>query len=209
MAIGTEIPSGTSRDGFANTEEGVATDALGAKARVAVIDLHPAANRDVPAIVVLMNRAYRGSGAEAGWNSEADYIDGDRTTEVLLHEELAAKPKGTLLLWRRSQSVQGCVWLEPLGGDTWYLGSLTIDPHLQNAGFGRQLLTASEDWVRERGGREIRMTVVNVRDSVLAWYARRGYRATGETEPFPYDDARFGIPKRSDLSFVVLQKQLQ
>ena len=48
----------------------------------------------------------------------------------------------------------------------------------------------------------------NVRDSLIAWYARRGYQPNGETEPFPYDDARFGIPKRNDLRFAVLRKQL-
>jgi hypothetical protein len=52
------------------------------------------------------------------------------------------------------------------------------------------------------------MTVVNVRHSLIAWYERRGYRLTGQTEPFPYADPRFGIPKRSDLAFVVLRKPL-
>lgn len=52
------------------------------------------------------------------------------------------------------------------------------------------------------------MTVVNVRDTLIAWYIRRGYFLTGETEPFPYDDNRFGTPLRDDLAFVVLEKVL-
>ena len=52
------------------------------------------------------------------------------------------------------------------------------------------------------------MTVVNVRDVLIAWYLRRGYHETGETEPFPYGDDRFGIPQRDDLCFVVLEKDL-
>jgi hypothetical protein len=47
-----------------------------------------------------------------------------------------------------------------------------------------------------------------VRDDLLAWYARRGYAPTSETEPFPYGDNRFGIPKLDDLHFVVLRKRL-
>jgi hypothetical protein len=43
---------------------------------------------------------------------------------------------------------------------------------------------------------------------LIAWYVRRGYRLTGETEPFPYGDNRFGTPLRDDLSFVVLQRDL-
>jgi len=190
-------------------EERLAARSLSARAQVAAMNLHPATDADVPAIVSLMNRAYRGVGAAAGWNTEADYIEGNRTSEALLREEMTAKPGGTLLVWRRrSGDIQGCVWLEPLGDGVWYLGSLTIDPHEQNAGLGRQLLATSESWVRERRGKEIRMTVVNLRDSLIAWYARRGYQPNGETEAFPYDDVRFGIPKRNDLRFIVLRKQL-
>jgi hypothetical protein len=46
------------------------------------------------------------------------------------------------------------------------------------------LLSAAEHWVRERGGQRIRMNVVNVRDTLIVWYVRRGYHKTGETEPF-------------------------
>jgi DNA-binding MarR family transcriptional regulator/GNAT superfamily N-acetyltransferase len=204
----TDDLSGPLLDQIAIIEERLATRSLSMRAQT-VADLLPAVMADVPAIVSLMNRAYRGAGVEAGWNTEAHFIDGDRTSVALLSEEMATKPEATLLAWRRlSGDLQGCVWLEPLGDDVWYLGSLTVDPHVQNAGLGRQLLTASENWVREQGGREIRMTVVNVRESLIAWYARRGYQPTGETEPFPYEDTRFGIPKRTDLCFVGLGKAL-
>ena len=52
------------------------------------------------------------------------------------------------------------------------------------------------------------MSVVNVRATLIAWYQRRGYVLTGETQPFPYDDQRFGRPLRNDLSFVLLEKQI-
>ncbi len=61
---------------------------------------------------------------------------------------------------------------------------------------------------RARGGKRVRITVVNVRDALIAWYIRRGYDKTGETEPFPYGDDRFGHPLRDDLGFVVLEKAL-
>lgn len=66
------------------------------------------------------------------------------------------------------------------------------------------LLAAAERWARERGAARVRMTVVNVRDTLIAWYLRRGYAPTGETAPFPYGDERFGTPLRDDLAFVVL-----
>src|SRR6266481_508635 len=73
---------------------------------------------------------------------------------------------------------------------------------------GRALLAAAEDFAKERGGRRVRMTVVNVRDSLIAWYQRRGYTLTGETQPFPYGDERYGRPLRDDLHFVVLEKDI-
>jgi hypothetical protein len=71
------------------------------------------------------------------------------------------------------------------------------------------LLGAAEQWIVGQGGRRVRMTVVNVRKGLIAWYERRGYRATGETNPFPYGNDRFGVPQRDDLCFVVLEKDLE
>lgn len=167
-------------------------------------------DHDVSAVVRLMNRAYRGDGSDAGWTTEGGYLHGDRITEDLMRADLAAKPGAMFLKWvdDPEDAPKGCVWLEPLGPETWYLGSLSIDPRLQNGGLGRVMLSAAEDWVHARGGRTVRMTVVNVRDTLIAWYKRRGYELTGETEPFPYDDNRFGTPMRDDLCFVVLTKRI-
>ena len=54
----------------------------------------------------------------------------------------------------------------------------------------------------------IKMTVIAQRTELIAWYERRGYRRTGAREPFPYGDPRFGLPRRPDLYFEVLEKQL-
>jgi hypothetical protein len=70
------------------------------------------------------------------------------------------------------------------------------------------MLTSAEEFAKERGTRRMRMTVVHVRDTLIAWYVRRGYTLTGETHSFPYGDQRFGRPLRDDLHFIVLQKDL-
>ena len=164
---------------------------------------------DVSAIAALINLAYRGAELDGGWTTEAEIFQGNRTTEAFLREDIEANAEASLLVWRLPDGVLlGCVWLEPEDGDIWYLGSLSIEPRKQDQGLGRELLAAAEDWVRERGGRGIRMTVVNVRDTLIGWYMRRGYVLTGETEPFPYGNNRFGIPKRDDLHFAVLRKHL-
>lgn len=87
--------------------------------------LSAATDADVPAIVALMNLAYRGSGSDAGWTTEADYLGGDRPNEAMLRQNMADNTAATMLIWRRASdgSLLGCVWLEPLDDGVWYLGS--------------------------------------------------------------------------------------
>jgi|HubBroStandDraft_2_1064218.scaffolds.fasta_scaffold201713_3 GNAT superfamily N-acetyltransferase len=177
-------------------------------AQAADLQLIVATDSDVPAVVELINRAFRGHGEDSSWSTEEHYIEGTRTTAEMLREEIAAHPDARLLLWREpDDTLLGCVWMQPEENDVWYLGSLSVVPRQQNAGLGRRLLAAAEDWALERGAQEIKMTVVQVRTALLEWYARRGYLLTEETKPFPYGDDRFGRPTRDDLYFVVLRKQ--
>ena len=171
--------------------------------------LHRAVEADYAGIVDLANLAFRGSGANASWNTEAVFIEGQRLNESLLREDLV-KPEVHLLTYREDPDgpLLGTVLLEERKEAVWYLGLLTIRPDLQKRQLGRDLLAAAEDFARARRGRRIRMTVVNVRDTLIAWYQRRGYCLTGETQPFPYGDERFGRPLRDDLHFVVLEKDI-
>lgn len=170
--------------------------------------LIPAIEADYPAIIDLANRAYRGTGPEASWNVE-NVIEGQRLDASLLRDDLAANSDAVLLVWRdQDGSLLGCVWLEPVSSETWYLGLLAVEPRLQKRQLGRTLLAAAEDYAREHGARRIRMTVLHLRNTLIAWYQRRGYAPTGETKPFPYGDERFGRPLRDDLHFVVLERSI-
>lgn len=156
-----------------------------------------------------MNGAFRGAEVEQGWSIEAGYITGNRTDESLLRKEIAGGAHFLLATDGSTPVLQGCVSLQAFSPETWYLGSLTVNPALQNTGFGRRLLHAAEEYATVRGARRIEMTVVNVRDALISWYERRGYRRTGETRPFPYGGNPFGTPTRDDLEFVVLEKRLR
>jgi GNAT superfamily N-acetyltransferase len=172
--------------------------------------LAPAAPTELCAVADLVNGAYRGAGASAGWTTEADYIDGQRTDAELLATDLARQPAAELLVMRGEPGgpLLGCVWLEPAEAGVWYLGMLTVRPDLQDRQLGRALLAAAESFAAGQGARRIRMTVVSIRDTLITWYERRGYALTGERRPFPYGDPAFGLPRRPDLEFVVLEKAL-
>jgi ribosomal protein S18 acetylase RimI-like enzyme len=170
----------------------------------------PAVESEFPAIVDLVNSAYRGQGAQAGWTTEAGYIDGQRIDLDSLKEDLAAAPQAVLLTLRDAAAgpLLGCVWLEPDADapDAWYLGMLTIRPDQQDRKLGAALLAHGEAYAKSRGARRVHLTVVHLRDTLIAWYQRRGYALTGETKPFPVGE-RFGKPQRA-LEFVVLEKKI-
>lgn len=104
--------------------------------------------------------------------------------------------------------VVACCQLEHRG-DHAYFGMFAVSPDLQGAGLGKVIIAEAERIVREAwGARQMHMTVISVRDDLIAWYERRGYRRTGRMTPFPYGDERFGIPRRAGLRFELLVKEL-
>jgi ribosomal protein S18 acetylase RimI-like enzyme len=89
-----------------------------------------------------------------------------------------------------------------------YFGMFSVRPDLQGGGIGKAVLVEAERIVRDEWRLPaLRMTVIDVREELIAWYQRRGYRRTGIRKPFPATDPRFGIPKRDDLRFEVLEKE--
>ncbi|WP_407704833.1 GNAT family N-acetyltransferase [Tellurirhabdus rosea] len=154
---------------------------------------------------MLVNSAYRGDSSRKGWTTEADLLGGIRTTEEGMRAMLQ-KPTATILCYLQADDLIGCVYLEKKEEDL-YLGMLTVDPERQAGGIGKQLLSAAEEHARAQGCRAIQMTVISVRHELIAYYERRGFRATGETEPFPMNDPRFGLPKQN-LEFIVLKKNV-
>ena len=168
----------------------------------------PAAPDDVPALRALIESAYRGDSAKAGWTHEADLLEGQRTDEAELRDILADASR-LILLAEIDGALTGCVQVADQGRGLSYLGLLTVDPARQAGGLGRLLINAAEAEAAARfAATRMEMTVIRQRAELIAWYERRGYRLTGETRPFPLDDPRFGLPRTRDLAFVVLEKTL-
>jgi ribosomal protein S18 acetylase RimI-like enzyme len=166
-----------------------------------------ATTADVGAIVVLVQSAYRGDISRKGWTTEADLLDGQRTDPAGV-AELVSKAGSCVLLAERDGELIACANLERRG-EAGYFGMFSVRPDLQGAGIGRAMLAEAERIARDDWRcREMQMTVISVRDELIAWYERRGHRRTGIHSPFPYGDARFGIPKRDDLRFELLVKPL-
>lgn len=172
------------------------------------IDIRDATPADIPALHRLIESAYRGEASRAGWTTEADLLDGQRTDAEDLAEILADSKQAMLTAWREGLLV-GCVLIADRGEGTGYFGMLSISPTLQGGGLGRRLVEAAHGALADRfGARRVRISVFPQRETLIAWYQRLGYRMTGDTLPFPYGDPRFGLPRRDDLHFVVMERAL-
>ncbi len=161
---------------------------------------------DIPAIVGLVESAYRGDSSRRGWTTEADLLDGQRTDADGVRETIE-KDGSVIVLAERDGVLVGCANLERQGSAA-YFGMFAVDPILQGGGVGDAILRECERLARDWGLQSMRMTVFWMRHELIAWYQRRGYAATGERVEFPYGNERFGMPRRDDLWFEVYSKSL-
>jgi len=162
--------------------------------------IRPAVEADLPQLHPVVERAYRGDSARAGWTHEADLVTGERTDIDTLRSLLDGDSR--LLIALDDETAIGCVNVSSRGDGLAYLGLLCVDPTLQAGGIGKQLLAAAETTAREAfGAARIEMTVIDRRAELIGWYVRHGYAPTGEARPFP-------VPLDPPLSMVVLVKRL-
>ena len=175
--------------------------------RAAQPTFRTATEADVPDLVALVESAYRGEASRAGWTTEADLLEGQRTDP----EGVAAVVGGSagrMVVAESGGALVACCQLENRDGHA-YFGMFAVTPVLQGAGLGKAVLAEAERFAhQEWGADEMHMTVISAREDLIAWYVRRGYARTGEMSPFPYGDERFGRPTRDDLQFELLVKKL-
>jgi ribosomal protein S18 acetylase RimI-like enzyme len=160
---------------------------------------------NVTEITNLVNSAYRGETSKKGWTTEANILEGNRITETEL-TEILSDANNTILIYQENNKIIGTVLLTNKKTEL-YLGMLTIAPELQNAGLGKKLLLAAEDYAYSFLLPKIVMTVITIREELIAWYKRNGYLDTGKRKPFPanFDDV---VLHAEPLNFMVLEKKL-
>jgi ribosomal protein S18 acetylase RimI-like enzyme len=165
----------------------------------------PATPADIPALVPLVNAAYRGEGEDGpiGWTSESHLISGARTNAAGITELLQAPHSVILKYIDEDDQLAGCVHLENQEGRL-YLGMLSVWPGRQGGGIGKHLLSAAMDHAKENNCTRIHITVISARPELIAWYERHGYQRTGEIESFHHGE-KFGIQKQP-LELIVLEK---
>ncbi|HXH75000.1 MAG TPA: GNAT family N-acetyltransferase [Bacteriovoracaceae bacterium] len=160
---------------------------------------------DAVEISNLLNSAYRGEGSKVGWTTEADLVSGERTDAVKI--ESLIKEAGShfiLCIDIESKYIIGCVHVKQENSETAYFGMLAVRPNLQANGIGKALIRQVQEFAISKDHKQIRITVINLRDEILAFYNRLGFMFTGREEVFPLGD----LVKVKGLKLLELIKKL-
>ena len=161
--------------------------------------------QDIPSLNILINSAYRGETSKKGWTTESNLLEGKRKNEEQLTETIL-NPKNTILKYTENDKIIGSVLLVEKKHQL-YLGMLTVSPELQNSGIGKKLLAEAENHAKALGLSSIIMTVISVREELIAWYKRHGYVDTGEREAFPESGIHVTVSE-VPLEFIYLEKRI-
>lgn len=164
-----------------------------------------AAVPDAAALADLINSAYRGETSRKGWTTEADLLDGLRTTAQEIRQLIEGRDS-FFLLCQRGAVLAGSVQVEKQGEQA-YIGMFVVRPDMQGAGIGKRLLEEAETQARrEWGVSSFIMIVITLRQELIAFYERRGYRRTGELSEFPVNPALW-TPRVSGLEMEKMEKR--
>src|SRR5690606_7821025 len=127
---------------------------------------------DVDALVPLVTSAYRGESSRAGWTTEADFLDGNRIDAGVLRADLE-RPRSRVMLAERDGALLACAHVAE-EDDHGYFGMFAVVPGLQGGGIGKALLAECERIARDEWRLpDMRMTVIDIRDELIAFYERR------------------------------------
>jgi GNAT superfamily N-acetyltransferase len=173
-----------------------------------MLNFHKAELIDAEAIAQLVNFAYRGKTSRIGWTTEADILDGLRTTTAEVGEIIKSENAFILIGVLKDEVVATicCEWQELGLKNTVHFGMIAVKPKLQNKGYGKTLIQAAEAiCLREWQVAGFHMAVISIRHELIEFYERLGYIGTGEFTEFPVNSDLWQ-PKVEGLNLLYLAK---
>lgn len=173
-----------------------------------MLHFHKAELVDAQDIAELINSSYRGESSRAGWTTEADILDGLRTTTQEVASIIKRDDAFVLVGVLRDQIVATicCERQDAYGRNIAHLGMIAVKPTLQNKGHGTAMIHAAEAMTfREWRVVGFHMAVITLREELIAFYERLGYARSGEFKNFPENSALWQ-PKVAGLTLEYLVK---
>jgi ribosomal protein S18 acetylase RimI-like enzyme len=136
-------------------------------------------DRDVPEVVGLWKRA----GLVREWN--------DPTGDIALARR---ERNSTILLGRDSHGTPVASVLVGHDGHRGWVYYVSVDPDHRRKDYGRQIMTAAEDWLRARGIMKLQLMVRGDNARVHAFYQSLGYYDQQRTTFAKWLDGRDPTP---------------
>lgn len=165
--------------------------------------IQPATIHDLPALLSVVNNAYKGPAGSKSWTAEGHLVAGTRTNEEQLNDYFQQPAITILKCMDEKDNIIACVLLEKKE-DTLYLGMLSVDPQIQASGIGKLLMQEAETFAKDHQYTTITISVIDRRHELIDWYKRRGYQPTGKLIPF----SNVSSTALADFAFMELQKDL-
>jgi ribosomal protein S18 acetylase RimI-like enzyme len=163
---------------------------------------------DAESIAKLINSAYRGETSRKGWTTEADILDGLRTTTAEV-AKIINRSDAFILIGVLEDEIVATICCERqhiAGKHTTHFGMIAVKPSLQNKGYGKDIIHAAETMTqREWRVAGFHMLVISVRSELIEFYERLGYERTGEFQNFP-ENPTLWQPKVEGLNLQYLVK---
>lgn len=201
----------------AKTESATADDLATESITTNTVFLRPALATDIPALTVLINRCYL---FEEGWTNESALVGGIRTNQNEIQFVIEDDSQRLFVCLQHNGEhdenetgeLLGCINIA-MHDDGAYIGFFAVSPDLQGSGVGSIMLEKAEilaqGYLSEQQASEksvdvkpIKMLVLHGRDKMLAYYQRRGYVCTGNTQSFSNDNE----VKGNELHFTEIAK---
>lgn len=161
---------------------------------------------ETPAITDLINRSYRGDSSRAGWTTEADLLYGKRIDEAGIMALFKDPDSQIFIAQNEEKTIIGTLHAHHQS-ETIHFSLFAIEPTQQSNGIGKQLLVFAETESHRIWGSDTAiMEVISLRNELINYYERRGYKRTGEINPFPL--STLWTPYTDELELIVLEKKL-
>ena len=173
-----------------------------------MLQFHLAELSEASNVAQLVNSAYRGESSRAGWTTEADLLEGLRTTPKEITSIIQREDAFILIGVERDEIVASicCEWQALAGHNTAHFGMIAVKPKQQNKGYGKAMIAAAEA-MTARKWRVVgyHMAVISLRHELIAFYERLGYQRTGEFAAFP-EKSDLWQPKVDGLNLQYMAK---
>jgi ribosomal protein S18 acetylase RimI-like enzyme len=158
---------------------------------------------DAPAIVQLINSAFRPDANSKGWTSEAALVQGERINLEMVTKQII-EPKNVVLLGLINEKIIACVHIDGTSPEA-YMGTFAVDASSQDKGVGRALGKYAEDYATQYLNACAFITLaLEPRKEIIQLNLRLGYLPTGRI--FPYPNKGIGTPIKKNIVMLEMRK---